>query len=138
MTHSHRRFALACLLAASAAPTAAAAPQQPPDCLSGTFDIYFDEYEAELPRASREVLNTAQKRLKGCVIEQVIIVGMAGAKGGEQANMDLSIKRVGAIADALAEGGWPRDKFELRAAGEAGATTPTGAPSRCAAWPASR
>jgi outer membrane protein OmpA-like peptidoglycan-associated protein len=127
MTSSTRLAPLACLLAACMAqPKAAAAPPDPANCVSGAFEVYFDEWGYELTRASREVLLTAQKKLEGCIIERVLVVGMAGADGGQQANLEVSTRRAQAIADALVAGGWPRDKFELRAVGEKGATTPEG------------
>jgi len=52
----------------------------------------------------------------------VRIVGLAGARGDETDNMNVSMARAEAIAAALEAGGWPADNFELVAMGEANAT----------------
>lgn len=117
---------LACLLAACASPDpavkTAAAPVDASSCHSGSFDIYFGEWDASLSDASREMLATAQKKFAGCVIENVRIVGMADASGDYNSNMEISDRRARVVADALNEGGWPKSKLELRSAGEEGAT----------------
>jgi len=101
---------------------APAGPADPADCVSGNIDIYFNQWEYKLTPESRQVIAAAQNKLKGCVIEQVRIVGMADATGDSADNLKVSTQRAQEIADALAAGGWPRSKFELLAAGESGAT----------------
>lgn len=100
---------------------AAPAPLDPAACVTGSIDIYFNQWESELNDFSRDVIATAQHKMQGCVIEHVRIVGMADATGSDAANMEVSAKRAEAIADALAAGGWPRNRFDVRAAGEEGA-----------------
>jgi outer membrane protein OmpA-like peptidoglycan-associated protein len=67
-----------------------------------------------------------QRDLEGCAIQHVRIVGLAGARGDETDNLNVSMARAEAIAAALEQGGWPADHFELIALGEHDATTAEG------------
>jgi outer membrane protein OmpA-like peptidoglycan-associated protein len=113
----------AVLAGCSTAPApAAAATADASFCTSGSFDIYFSEWDASLSPASREMLAAAQKKYDGCVIEHVRIVGMADASGDYNSNLEISDRRAWAVADALNRGGWPSSTFDVRSAGEQGAT----------------
>jgi outer membrane protein OmpA-like peptidoglycan-associated protein len=125
MTRFLSAAAFAWALAASACSTAPASTPAAADasfCTSGSFDIYFSEWDASLSEASREMLATAQKKYDGCVIEHVRIVGMADASGDYNANMEISDRRARVVADALNRGGWPSSTFDVRSAGQEGAT----------------
>jgi peptidoglycan-associated lipoprotein len=100
---------------------AALSPADPASCRDGSIDIYFNQWEYELNSFSREVLTKAQASLAGCKIEHVRIVGLADATGDEEANIEVSQKRIQTIAQALEAGGWSRSEFELVAVGERGA-----------------
>lgn len=90
-------------------------------CAPREFDVYFDEWRAELTPDARDSIALVQRELSGCAIEQVRIIGLAGARGGETDNLNISMARAEAIAAALEQGGWPASTFELVARGEAGA-----------------
>jgi outer membrane protein OmpA-like peptidoglycan-associated protein len=107
--------------AASDTATAPLVPDDPSNCRSGSIDVYFNQWEYELNSFSRDVIARGQQLLAGCRIDHVRIVGLADATGDEQANLEVSEKRVKSIAAALEAGGWPSSGFELVALGERGA-----------------
>jgi len=119
----------------AAAPVALNDPD-PEACQGRSFTVYFKEWETDPGPEGRKVISAAQEAFAGCVIHHVRIVGLAGAKGDEATNIEVSQKRAEAIADLLSAGGWSRDRFELVAVGEQGATLDSGAakPMRRAAW----
>src|SRR5262245_33828508 len=80
----------ACSTAPEPAAPAAEASAEGPHCPSGSFDVYFSEWEADLNDASRALLASAQEKLAGCVIEHVSIVGMADASGDYNSNLEIS------------------------------------------------
>lgn len=94
----------------------------PSACYERDINVYFEEWEYQLNADARQAVAEMQTILAGCRIDSVHIIGAAGATGNADANLEVSQQRAQAIADALAEGGWARDKFELAAIGDAGAT----------------
>jgi outer membrane protein OmpA-like peptidoglycan-associated protein len=121
-----RFLAFAAVLALSACATQeAAAPPAHFDaaaCYERSFDVYFEEYADTLTAEARESIAAMNRTLEGCRIQHVRIIGMAGARGPSEANMELSTDRAEVIAVYLArETSWPRSVYELRAAGEEGA-----------------
>lgn len=88
--------------------------------------FYFGSWETALNEIAQKEIAMVQSKLAGCAIDSVKIVGMAGAPGDVEANMDVSRKRADTVADALAAGGWPRDRFAIEVRGEDGATTSDG------------
>jgi outer membrane protein OmpA-like peptidoglycan-associated protein len=95
-------------------------------CEDKEFSVYFDEWQSELTSDARDAIAMVQHQLAGCAIEHVRIVGLAGARGNEADNLDVSMARAQAIAAALEQGGWPADNFELIALGEQNAATAEG------------
>jgi outer membrane protein OmpA-like peptidoglycan-associated protein len=82
-------------------------------CGERRFNIYFDTGSADLNTESRDALNAAQRSLQGCVVEHVRIVGLTGAKAPPSRAEQLAERRAQGVAEALATGGWPRDRMEL-------------------------
>jgi outer membrane protein OmpA-like peptidoglycan-associated protein len=105
---------------------AAAKGPAPAACDTRQFTVYFGSWETALNEDARSGLAVLQRDLSGCQIQRVEIVGMAGAPGTAQANIEVSQQRADAVAAALASGGWPRGKFELSARGAEGATLSDG------------
>jgi outer membrane protein OmpA-like peptidoglycan-associated protein len=92
-------------------------------CYERSFDVYFEEYADQLTTEARDSIAAMNRTLEGCRISHVRIIGMAGARGPSEANMELSVDRAEVIAAYLErETSWPRGVYELRAAGEEGAT----------------
>lgn len=99
----------------------------PSPCSTKRFEVYFDEGQARLTQSARQAIGMAASQLQGCSIRKVSVLGLADASGGADANMNLSQARAQAVAEALTGAGWPAPAFEVAAAGDAGATTPSGA-----------
>lgn len=98
-----------------------------PACAVKRFDVYFAEDQAALTDAARTAIGLTATQLQGCRIRAVRVLGLASATGGSEANRSLSERRALAVAEALVAAGWPAPAFELEAAGDTGATTPSGA-----------
>jgi peptidoglycan-associated lipoprotein len=115
------------LLAGCATPKAdAPKTANPAACPARQVVFYFGSWETELNALAMQEINAVQTALKDCTIQQVQIVGMAGAPGDVAANVEVSKKRAENVAAALEKGGWPRSAFVLDAKGEDGATTADG------------
>ncbi|MBC6983199.1 OmpA family protein [Caulobacter sp. 17J80-11] len=95
-------------------------------CGKSSFTIYFDTNETTLTEPARAVVADAAKRLQGCAINSVRVVGLADAGGSPAQNLELSAARAAHVVEAFAAYGWPKPSFEIAAAGAAGATTPSG------------
>ena len=100
---------------------------EPEACAPQRFDIYFRDGEAGLTDAARHAIGLTATQLQGCDIRAVQVVGLADARGGPNANLDLSERRALAVAEALTAAGWPSPAFNLVVAGESGSTTAEGA-----------
>ena len=105
-----------------------AADFDPARCYERQFSIYFEQQEAELNNAAREAIRTVQDELRGCRIDSVRVLGLAGAAGTSADNLDLSARRALYIEQYMErEPSW-RGKIETLAAGEAGAVSDDGTP----------
>jgi len=105
------------------APTmAASAPKPAGPCAKRTFSVYFAQWKSAIGPDAREALTADQQSFKGCTIARVKIVGLAGVKGTPEKNQALSQRRADTVADFLTDGGWQRDRFEIVALGDKGAT----------------
>jgi len=101
---------------------AASAPKPSGPCASRTFSVYFAQWTSAIGPDARAALAADQQSFKGCTIERVKIVGLAGIKGTPDKNQALSQRRADTVAEVLASGGWQRDLFEVVALGDKGAT----------------
>lgn len=129
------RFAMGAALALALGACASASEGEPPAafdpgaCYERAFEIYFDEYAADLSPEAATAINAVEDSVRGCRIARVRILGLAGARGTEADNRDISIRRAQVIGDYLERTtSWPRSAFELLAAGESGATLADGSP----------
>lgn len=100
---------------------------EPSVCAPQRFDVYFRDSEAGLTDAARHAIGLTATQLQGCEIRKVDVIGLADARGGSTANLDLSQRRALAVAEALEAAGWPSPAFTLVGAGESGSTTTAGA-----------
>lgn len=100
---------------------------EPGVCVPQRFDVYFRDSEAGLTDAARHAISLTATQLQGCDIRKVEVIGLADARGGHTANMDISQRRALAVAEALEAAGWPSPAFTLMGAGDAGSTTAAGA-----------
>ena len=99
-----------------------------PACQDMTFPIYFQAGSASLTEPALQLLRDTSRQAKACAVREVMVVGLADADGPANRNLELSQKRAQTVASALAGEGLPAPSFDIDAAGEAGATTPAGAP----------
>lgn len=112
-----------CTAGREPAPAEAGAPA----CADAAFSIYFDKGEAVLTAPARDLVADTARRLAGCRIHTVRVVGLADAEGPAAENLELSAARAAYVVEAFAAYGWPKPEFDIAAAGEAGATAPGGA-----------
>jgi peptidoglycan-associated lipoprotein len=99
---------------------------EPSACTAKRFEVYFAEKRGAADRAGAAGHRLTAAQLQGCDIRKVQVLGLADARGGAEANLDLSERRAMAVAEALAAAGWPAPVFEVDAAGDAGAVTASG------------
>ena len=100
---------------------------EPEACAPKRFEVYFRDSEAGLTEAARQAIGLTATQLQGCNIRAVQVIGLADARGGPTANLDLSERRALAVADALTAAGWPSPVFSLVVGGESGSVTAQGA-----------
>jgi len=100
---------------------------EPELCTPQRFDVYFRDSEAGLTDAARHAIAMTATQLQGCEIRKVDVIGLADARGGPTANLDLSERRALAVAEALEAAGWPSPVFGMVVAGESGSVTADGA-----------
>ena len=100
---------------------------EPSACAPQRFDIYFRDGEAQLTDAARHAIGLTATQLQGCDIRKVDVIGLADARGGPDANLDLSERRAVAVREALEAAGWPAPAFSLMVAGESGSVAAAGA-----------
>lgn len=99
---------------------------EPSPCSARRFEIYFADSEARLTEPARQAIGMTAAQLQGCDIRKVQVLGLADARGGATANLNLSERRAQAVAEALTAAGWPAPAFEVGAAGDEGAVTGSG------------
>jgi peptidoglycan-associated lipoprotein len=95
-------------------------------CQDVKVQIYFEPGSAEVTREGRAVLRAAAGQAKGCTVDEVSVLGLADSRGGPDASLELSRKRVASVTDALAATGLPAAQMDLHAAGQEGAVTTRG------------
>lgn len=100
---------------------------EPAVCAQHRFEIYFAENQARLTQPAADLIDATAAALKGCDIARVDVLGLADSTGSSGRNLTLSQERARTVAQAFADAGWPAPAFQLSAAGDAGATTATGA-----------
>lgn len=100
---------------------------EPDVCAPTRFEVYFRDSEAGLTDSARNAIALTATQLQGCDIRKVDVIGLADARGGATANMDLSQRRALAVAEALEAAGWPSPAFTLFGAGDTGSVAADGA-----------
>ncbi|HVY34799.1 MAG TPA: OmpA family protein [Caulobacteraceae bacterium] len=116
--------ALATVLMAGCASTPA--PLAVGSCADADLSIYFADNSAELTGPAHDVIADAGRKAARCTVSEVEVVGLADYHGPPQPNLELSRKRAEAVALALEKAGLPTPRFEVTAAGEAGAIASPG------------
>lgn len=117
---------LAVGLASCAAGGRGALVRAPAVCQDISVPIYFEPNQAQVTREGRRVLVASAAQARGCSVDAVRVLGLADAAGDPQANLELSKRRAASVAEAILKAGLPAAEFEVAAAGQAGALTPSG------------
>lgn len=99
---------------------------EPTTCADQTVPIYFADDSAELTQPALLLVADTAQRLRGCRVLDAEVVGLAGAPGSPQANLELSRRRAERVTRALLDEGLPTPTVDWTAVGETGAVTPVG------------
>ncbi|HEY5071018.1 MAG TPA: OmpA family protein [Caulobacteraceae bacterium] len=97
-----------------------------PSCTDFTVSIYFDARSATLTGEARALVKASARRVQGCRVTGVNVLGLADAPGDPDVNLSLSKRRAEAVTKVLAAYGLTTVAFQVRAAGDVGAQTRTG------------
>ncbi len=97
-----------------------------PHCVDQAVGIYFEPESAEVTKEGRAVITAAAANSRPCKVASVDVLGLADSVGGAEANLELSKRRAQSVTAALTAAGLPAGEFKVQAAGQAGATTPSG------------
>ncbi len=95
-------------------------------CQDISFPIYFSEGSDSVTPGASQAIDAAADKARGCHVGVVRVTGLADAKGGALANLDLSQRRTANVARLLAAKGFPAPTFDLDAQGDAGAVLADG------------
>ncbi|MBN9320317.1 MAG: hypothetical protein BGN86_02885 [Caulobacterales bacterium 68-7] len=104
----------------------AAIEKLPNACQDQTVEIYFESDSSVVTPEAEAVLKGAADMARGCTVDSVRVIGLADAVGAAGANQALSEARARTTTISLAKVGFTAPKFEVAAAGDAGALTPDG------------
>lgn len=98
----------------------------PAVCEDRTIPIYFESDGATVPPDGRRLLAAEARRVRGCQVDAIGILGLADAAGDPASNLVLSRQRAASVAEAIVKAGLPGDRIDLSAVGQAGAVTAQG------------
>ena len=80
--------------------------------------ILFDSGKATIDQDSASILDALAAAAARCPESEIEIAGHTDATGGADANMDLSLRRAGAVVAYLAEAGLKRERLDPKGYGE--------------------
>jgi outer membrane protein OmpA-like peptidoglycan-associated protein len=95
-------------------------------CNDTTVSLYFEPGSDAVAGIGRRIIAETAKRLKGCPVRELNLVGLADAGGTPEANLEISKRRAEHVRDAFIASGLPVERFTLSASGEEGAVRPSG------------
>jgi outer membrane protein OmpA-like peptidoglycan-associated protein len=96
-------------------------------CEDINFPIYFEPRSSAITPEAASLIAAAKDQARGCKLTGIVVVGLADAPGGPDANLELSKRRAKAVAAQLNRRGFTNAEFREGAVGAAGASTPSGA-----------
>ena len=96
-------------------------------CQNSTATLYFESGSEALTDAGNQIIALTAKRLKGCNVRELRLLGLADPTGSAQVNLTLSQHRADNVLAAFVREGLPVPKYTLVAAGQKGAVAPNGA-----------
>lgn len=115
----------ACLAACAAVGPAQRIANSP--CHDTPLTLYFEAGSETLTDAGRQIVALNARRMKGCKVKELKLVGLADPTGSPQVNLTLSQHRADNVLNAFVKEGLPVPKYTLLAAGQQGAVTANGA-----------
>ena len=96
-------------------------------CHNTTVTLYFETGSEAVTDIGRQIISLTAKRLGGCTVRELQLLGLADPTGSAQTNLTLSQHRADNVLAAFVKAGLPVPKYTLVAAGQKGAVTASGA-----------
>ncbi len=90
------------------------------------FTLYFASGARDLDRFSKDMVNQAAERVRGCQRFNLTVEGFTDASGAEAINATVSQQRAQSVAQALIEAGAQPDGVIIAGRGEVGAISEDG------------
>ncbi len=96
-------------------------------CRDTKLTLYFESSSETLTDAGRQIVELTARRLRGCTVKELSLLGLADPTGLAATNLTLSQHRADNVLEAFVKAGLPVPKYTLVAAGDKGAVTAAGA-----------
>ena len=96
-------------------------------CQDTSVTFYFEPSSETLTSAGQQIVTLTAKRLQGCKVKELRLVGLADPTGSPELNLTLSKHRADNVLEAFVRAGLPVPKYTLVAAGDKGAVSASGA-----------
>lgn len=96
-------------------------------CRDTTVTLYFETGSEAITDAGKQVVGLTARRMRGCKVKELSLVGLADPTGSDQINLTLSQHRADKVLEAFVQAGLPVPKYTLVAAGSKGAVAASGA-----------
>ncbi|HEY5409692.1 MAG TPA: OmpA family protein [Caulobacteraceae bacterium] len=96
-------------------------------CQDTTVTLYFESGSESLTDAGQQIVSLTAKRMGGCRVRELRLLGLADPTGSPQVNLTLSQHRADKVLAAFVRAGLPVPKYTLVAAGQKGAVNASGA-----------
>ena len=96
-------------------------------CRETKLTLYFEPSSETLTDAGRQIVDLTARRLRGCSVKELSLLGLADPTGSSPINLTLSQHRADNVLEAFVKAGLPVPKYTLVAAGDKGAVTAGGA-----------
>ena len=95
-------------------------------CHDTTVSLYFETGGDVVPPIGQEIVAATAKRLRGCQVRELTLLGLADASGSSANNLELSKRRADNVLSSFVKAGLPVPKYTLVAAGDKGAVDAAG------------
>ena len=96
-------------------------------CRDTKLTLYFEPSSETLTDAGRQIVELTARRLRGCSVKELSLLGLADPTGSSAVNLTLSQHRADNVLESFVKAGLPVPKYTLVAAGDKGAVTAGGA-----------
>jgi outer membrane protein OmpA-like peptidoglycan-associated protein len=96
-------------------------------CHDTQVTFYFESNSETLTAAGDQIVSLTARRLQGCKVKELSLVGLADPTGSPEVNLTLSKHRADNVLEAFVRAGLPVPKYTLVASGDKGAVAASGA-----------